>query len=52
VGYPQGDVNPLVQGKVSFATPVPNGVGPVTITCLAENLILAAQSTIVSSDVN
>ena len=52
VGYPQGDVNPLVQDKVSFITPVPNGVGPVTITCLAENLILAAQSTIVSSDVN
>lgn len=52
VGSPQGDISPLVKDKVSFATPVPNGVGPVTITCLAENLILAAQSTIVNSDVD
>jgi methylenetetrahydrofolate dehydrogenase (NADP+)/methenyltetrahydrofolate cyclohydrolase len=52
VGSPQGDISPLAKEKVSFATPVPNGVGPVTITCLAENLILAAQSTIVNSDVN
>lgn len=52
VGAPQGDISPLVKDKVSFITPVPNGVGPVTITCLAENLILSAQSTIVSSDVN
>lgn len=42
VGSPQGDISPLAKDKVSFATPVPNGVGPVTITCLAENLILAA----------
>jgi methylenetetrahydrofolate dehydrogenase (NADP+)/methenyltetrahydrofolate cyclohydrolase len=52
VGSPHGDISPLVKDKVSFATPVPNGVGPVTITCLAENLILAAQSTIVNSDVD
>jgi methylenetetrahydrofolate dehydrogenase (NADP+)/methenyltetrahydrofolate cyclohydrolase len=52
VGSPQGDISSLAKDKVSFATPVPNGVGPVTITCLAENLILSAQSTIVNSDVD
>ncbi len=52
VGYPEGDISPVASEKASFITPVPGGVGPVTITCLAENLILAAQSTIVSSDVN
>lgn len=35
-----GDVNfPLVSQKASFITPVPGGVGPVTIECLFENLI-------------
>lgn len=42
VGSPQGDISPLAKDKASFATPVPNGVGPITITCLAENLILSA----------
>lgn len=41
VGSPHGDVNLLVPDKVSFITPVPGGVGPVTITCLAENLLTA-----------
>lgn len=45
-GSPNGDVENEVESKASFITPVPGGVGPVTITCLAENLILAAQSTI------
>lgn len=49
VGSPNGDVSPLVSEKASFITPVPGGVGPVTITCLAENLIVAAQSTITST---
>lgn len=52
VGSPYGDVQKEISEKASFYTPVPGGVGPVTITCLAENLILSAQSTIVSSDVN
>lgn len=51
VGSPHGDVMQEVSNKTSFFTPVPGGVGPVTITCLAENLILSAQSTIVSEDV-
>lgn len=42
VGSPQGDVSRDVEIKASFITPVPGGVGPVTITCLAENLITAA----------
>lgn len=49
VGYPEGDISPMVSEKASFVTPVPGGVGPVTITCLAENLILASSSTITSS---
>lgn len=49
VGAPNGDVNPEVGDKISFITPVPGGVGPVTITVLAENLILSAQSTINSN---
>ncbi len=52
VGSPQGDIQKEIVEKASFYTPVPGGVGPVTITCLAENLILAATSTIVSVDVN
>ncbi|EKE05063.1 MAG: hypothetical protein ACD_19C00426G0085 [uncultured bacterium] len=42
VGSPHGDISQDVANKASFFTPVPGGVGPVTITCLAENLILAA----------
>ncbi|MFZ3301372.1 MAG: bifunctional 5,10-methylenetetrahydrofolate dehydrogenase/5,10-methenyltetrahydrofolate cyclohydrolase [Microgenomates group bacterium] len=42
VGSPVGDVSPLCEEKASFITPVPGGVGPVTITCLAENLLLSA----------
>ncbi|PIU34576.1 hypothetical protein COT03_02125, partial [Candidatus Shapirobacteria bacterium CG07_land_8_20_14_0_80_39_18] len=29
--------------KTSFLTPVPGGVGPVTVACLFENLLLASQ---------
>jgi methylenetetrahydrofolate dehydrogenase (NADP+)/methenyltetrahydrofolate cyclohydrolase len=42
VGSPGGDIDfPEVFKKASFVTPVPGGVGPVTITCLLENLISA-----------
>lgn len=43
VGSPHGDFVQEVSQKASFFTPVPGGVGPVTITCLAENLISAPQ---------
>jgi methylenetetrahydrofolate dehydrogenase (NADP+) / methenyltetrahydrofolate cyclohydrolase len=42
VGSPKGDVNFYeVERKAAFITPVPGGVGPVTISCLLENLISA-----------
>jgi len=42
VGSPRGDVDfELVSKKASFITPVPGGVGPVTISSLLENLISA-----------
>lgn len=42
VGSPVGDVDPSVSLRTSFITPVPGGVGPVTVICLLENLISAA----------
>lgn len=41
VGSPVGDCDLDLKSKASFITPVPGGVGPVTIACLLENLILA-----------
>lgn len=38
-----GDVSEEVWGKPSFLTPVPGGVGPVTVACLFENLLQASQ---------
>ena len=44
VGSPKGDVDiKSVLEKASFITPVPGGVGPVTIACLLENLIEAVE---------
>lgn len=43
VGSPKGDVNfEEVSKKAAFITPVPGGVGPVTIVSLLENLVSAA----------
>lgn len=45
VGSPRGDVKfDEVVSKASFITPVPGGIGPVTISYLLENLIEAASS--------
>ncbi len=42
VGSPRGDVSfNKVKKKASFITPVPGGVGPVTIISLLENLVQA-----------
>lgn len=38
LGFPKGDFDKKVEGKAVFFTPVPGGVGPVTIACLYENL--------------
>jgi len=35
----KGDVNPTVAGKASLITPVPGGVGPITVAVLFRNLI-------------
>lgn len=44
VGSPKGDILfGEVSQKSSFITPVPGGVGPVTIVSLLENLVLAAK---------
>ncbi len=39
VGFPKGDFEPDVASKASFFTPVPGGVGPVTVAMLFKNLI-------------
>ncbi len=39
VGAPVGDLDKLVGERASFVTPVPGGVGPVTIVNLLENLV-------------
>jgi len=37
-----GDVDPAVADKASFFTPVPGGVGPMTIAMLLQNVVMAA----------
>lgn len=44
VGSPKGDVDPEVSKVAGFLTPVPGGIGPVTISCLLENLIEASSN--------
>lgn len=40
VGEPKGDVDfDSVKNKASFITPVPGGVGPMTVVCLLENAV-------------
>jgi len=47
VGEPKGDVDfDGVVKKAGFVTPVPGGVGPVTVISLLENLIEAAYNTL------
>lgn len=39
-GFPRGDIDfDTVKTKASFITPVPNGVGPVTVISLLENAV-------------
>jgi len=46
IGYPAGDFNADVSHKAQFMTPIKNGVGPVTIAYLLENLVSAAENNI------
>jgi methylenetetrahydrofolate dehydrogenase (NADP+) / methenyltetrahydrofolate cyclohydrolase len=39
VGFPHGDFRPEVAEKCAFFTPVPGGVGPVTVAMLFMNLV-------------
>lgn len=43
VGYPKGDCQSPVSQIASFFTPVPGGIGPVSLTCLFENLLELVQ---------
>jgi methylenetetrahydrofolate dehydrogenase (NADP+) / methenyltetrahydrofolate cyclohydrolase len=38
-----GDVDPGVAEIAAFMTPVPGGVGPMTIACLLENAVVCAR---------
>jgi methylenetetrahydrofolate dehydrogenase (NADP+)/methenyltetrahydrofolate cyclohydrolase len=38
-GFPVGDVDPAVAEKSSFFTPVPGGIGPLTVAMVFKNLI-------------
>ena len=40
-GYLEGDVDPLVSERAQWLTPVPGGVGPMTIAMLMENTLEA-----------
>ena len=39
VGYPEAEFTPAALAKASFYTPVPGGVGPVTVVMLFANLL-------------
>lgn len=39
LGFPKGDFDPSTALRASFFTPVPGGIGPVTVACLFENLL-------------
>ena len=43
VGSPCGDIEKKAYEKSVFASPVPGGVGPVTVACLLENLVQSAE---------
>jgi methylenetetrahydrofolate dehydrogenase (NADP+) / methenyltetrahydrofolate cyclohydrolase len=43
VGSPKGDVSSEVSNVAGFLTPVPGGIGPITIASLLENLVKASQ---------
>lgn len=42
-GSPQGDVDPSVRKKSNYVSPVPGGVGPLTVAYLLKNIYLSAK---------
>jgi methylenetetrahydrofolate dehydrogenase (NADP+)/methenyltetrahydrofolate cyclohydrolase len=45
-----GDVNPNVGEKASWLSPVPGGVGPMTIAMLMENTVRAAEMSLTADE--
>ena len=46
VGWPKADVEfEKTKDKAGVITPVPGGVGPLSVACLLENLVLAGYTT-------
>jgi len=45
-----GDVNPTVGEKASWLSPVPGGVGPMTIAMLMENTVRAAEMSLTANE--
>lgn len=50
VGSPKGDVDPAVAGVASAITPVPGGIGPLTVVSLLENTYEAARIQTITHD--
>jgi len=44
VGSPEGDIDPSCYKIAGFVTPVPGGIGPITISCLLKNLVKASEA--------
>lgn len=44
VGFPKGDFEAGIDEVASFVTPVPGGVGPMTVVCLFENLVRSVEN--------
>ena len=42
-----GDFNPLLHKKASYVTPVPGGVGPMTVVSLLQNILILFENQIV-----
>ncbi len=48
----QGDITEAAKAKARLATPVPGGVGPMTVVSLLANVVLAAELTRLQSSAN
>lgn len=52
VGEPKPDIDQQqVKSKAAFLTPVPGGVGPVTVACLMQNAVYLAMRKYTSNDI-
>jgi methylenetetrahydrofolate dehydrogenase (NADP+)/methenyltetrahydrofolate cyclohydrolase len=48
----RGDVDPAVAEKAAFYTPVPGGVGPITVAMLLCNVVCAAEKSFTTNSTN